>query len=428
MAVISEHTLQLKHADLVKEVAFFIGYGRTAWASLSVANQATVKSVIDSALRRFYNPPPLDQVKHIWSFLRPHSYITAWPAVDNTNKLTISTVGTAITASSTIFTSAMVGKKIYITGDTGIGTPPTIASVTSGTVAVLSGTITGGDVTGVTFHIEDQESGTTGTVSSTTLTASAAAFFPSMIGRTILVTGDTNADTTISAYTSSTVVTLSAALSDAQTDAITFKISGTEGSTAAHDILMKIGDYSLPNDFGGFASELFFDTDQGYRPVPIVSESIIRARRQISITSGVPQLAAVSPFNRDSSGAGGTAYQTFFLLLWPNPDSTYVLHFNYWALQDALVTSTNEYVTGGQLYSECILSGCLAMAEMKLDGAPGVWFQDYQTQLVAAIEQDRRNGPANLGYCADQSGNDDRRRGRGWYRTNSVTYNGQIGG
>jgi hypothetical protein len=62
--------LTVTYDELRAEVGAFLGYGRT-WSSMSTAQQAEVDSCINSGLRRFYRPPPVNGRAHQWGFLRP---------------------------------------------------------------------------------------------------------------------------------------------------------------------------------------------------------------------------------------------------------------------------------------------------------------------------------------------------------------------
>lgn len=68
----AESTLSLGYPDIAATVAHYLGYTRTS-ANWTSEEQADIDDVINSGLRRFYNPPSLDPSgkSHSWRFLRP---------------------------------------------------------------------------------------------------------------------------------------------------------------------------------------------------------------------------------------------------------------------------------------------------------------------------------------------------------------------
>lgn len=74
-----ESTLALKRSDIAGRVGVFLGWGAgtdngdTAWTS---RQEREINFIVDSGLRQFYNPPPVDGIVYDWSFLRPHVSLT----------------------------------------------------------------------------------------------------------------------------------------------------------------------------------------------------------------------------------------------------------------------------------------------------------------------------------------------------------------
>lgn len=78
-----ESTLSLKKADFEAKVGVFLGYGRgaefgdSAWTA---RQQAVISDCVESGLRQFYFPPPIEGASSFdWSFLKPYASL-ALPA------------------------------------------------------------------------------------------------------------------------------------------------------------------------------------------------------------------------------------------------------------------------------------------------------------------------------------------------------------
>lgn len=131
----AESTLSLQRSDLRTVVGDFLGYG-TDQANYASAKSSEVDRYIDSGMREFYGA-------HDWEFLKPIASLTLWNniAVDSGDTVTGVHSGGSTTLTvtgATPFTASMIGASIVIT-DTGTFT---ITSVTSSTVAVVSGNAT----------------------------------------------------------------------------------------------------------------------------------------------------------------------------------------------------------------------------------------------------------------------------------------------
>ncbi|OHB56133.1 MAG: hypothetical protein A2Y07_01280 [Planctomycetes bacterium GWF2_50_10] len=73
----SEPSLTITYFDLLSEIGRMLGYGRDS-GQWSDEERSDIDSVINSGLRQFYVPPPVDpsQNSHLWSFLKPIDTIT----------------------------------------------------------------------------------------------------------------------------------------------------------------------------------------------------------------------------------------------------------------------------------------------------------------------------------------------------------------
>ncbi len=222
------------------------------------------------------------------------------------------------------------------------------------------------------------------TTNITTVTASTAKFFPTMVGKNIVLTGVNTFE--IHGYTSSTVITI---LGDATASSVTFSIASN-------------GNYDLPLDFGGIDGPLTYGVDEGYIPVEISSEGQIRALRQRNTSASKPWMAAIRPKVSHS----GASVQRFELLLEPSPDSDYTFGYRYVANARKL-TESNPHPLGcdQQVHAEALLASVMAVAESRLDDERGVKHAEFIERITAAIAHDERaSTPETLGYNADRSG------------------------
>ena len=67
-----ESTLSLSHEDLRDGVYEYVHGGAGDYSAESDADRKSlVDKIVDSGLRQFYKPPPIGQIVHDWSFLKP---------------------------------------------------------------------------------------------------------------------------------------------------------------------------------------------------------------------------------------------------------------------------------------------------------------------------------------------------------------------
>jgi len=223
--------------------------------------------------------------------------------------------------------------------------------------------------------------GTTVTSSGTTLTASAASFYREMIGATITIA---STDYTIEAYTSTTVVTISAAPS---ASAVTFAITGA-------------GSCRLPDGFVTIKTPFRFATSESHStPIEERSAAWVRARWAGDDSStGVPRYYAIEPIA--FTAATGQRHQVIFE---PIPDSDYSMTYAHDLMPSEMTTDT-EYPLGGALHSLTIRQAALAMAEQDTGETNGAMAHLYQGtdgkggELARSIEIDNRQRPRNIGY------------------------------
>jgi hypothetical protein len=74
----ADFTLAVTYEDLVREVAFFLGFGRKSSAELDAQNLALVDAQVHAGYHQFLFPPKHreDAPAHIWSFLSPSTSLS----------------------------------------------------------------------------------------------------------------------------------------------------------------------------------------------------------------------------------------------------------------------------------------------------------------------------------------------------------------
>lgn len=222
----------------------------------------------------------------------------------------------------------------------------------------------------------------TGTVSATgtTVTATTAKFFPSMIGHPIVIA--TIGTFTITAYTSSTIITVDAS---ATCTSKTFTITAD-------------GVYRLPDDFGSIDSEriYFAANNQDARTISLASEPLIVESWQLNTQVQRPAIAAVRPLS-NSTGTG----QRFDLVVASIPDADYVVSFPYNVHPNALTTGLYPY--GGMKHAETIRLACTSSAESMFNDPQQEQQRLYAVALNLSKTLDLRQSRAErLGISHDR--------------------------
>jgi len=188
------------------------------------------------------------------------------------------------------------------------------------------------------------------TVVTTTITAAAAAFYPSMVGHTL--TADTSENTyTISGYTSSTVITVTASAAADTGDTFTITATGT---------------YRLPSDWGGAVSSPVYtnasDTSQDLDEV--TPEEMDELYRDDSNT-GDPENWAMSVPSPVTTG------QSWDARFHPIPSTAMTVQWPYKVVIADLTDSTAVYPAGGEEHNDTIMFCALAAAEFAADRTLG---------------------------------------------------------
>lgn len=207
------------------------------------------------------------------------------------------------------------------------------------------------------------------TQSTTTMTASAATFYETMVGKSVIVTSE--GTFTITGYTSSTVVTV--AESDTYATPRTFSIASD-------------GTFRLPSDFDSPDSSTigFTDSDQsGVPAIRFMNEKEITMLRAVQDQTGYPQFGCIRWRTSD-----GTASQGKELVTWPEPDQHYAVALPYMAKPQGMSVA-NPYPRGGSEMAEPLLSVILATCEEAKNGQRGDRYQQAVEICQSAVARDR---------------------------------------
>jgi hypothetical protein len=176
-------------------------------------------------------------------------------------------------------------------------------------------------------------------------------------------------------------------------------------------------DNDLPDDFGNLDGPIRYNPDQSGVEIKETNAHQIVGLRESNNDAGLPYLYAVR--SKSSTQATG---QRCELLLYPKPDSTYVLAYCYQVLTNKLATAY-PYPLGGMAHSQTVLEFCLWQAELSYYEMPnGPHAQAALTAFQASMAQDLRMQPSRLGYMSDP-GSEDR-----WApaRSRNCAYSGVV--
>ena len=225
----------------------------------------------------------------------------------------------------------------------------------------------------------------TGTIDSadaTTITATAASFYDSMVGKTISC--DDGDDYTITSVTSTTVVV----------------VDGNPSAETGDFTITADGDYRLPDDFADVVGDLVFAVGANrYHTIRHRSLGQVLQRRASHSSSWneQPEWFAIRP----ETFVEGTG-QRHALMLQAIPDTTYVLSYKS-AVEPDLV-SASSYVRGGTPHVQTAIEAILAEAENVLGDELGVHEARFMERLATSVSFDRQgNAPDTFGPNVDRS-------------------------
>jgi hypothetical protein len=217
---------------------------------------------------------------------------------------------------------------------------------------------------------------------STTVTASEAKFYETMIGHSIVITS--TGTFTITGYTSSTVIVVSG---DATCTDETFSITGD-------------GVYRLPSDFESPDSPKIVWLDNVFASdIALANENGVNYHRAVDTSTGYPVLAYIRWVTSD-----GTAAQAQELVVWPRADRDYSVAMPY-ILQPQGMSTANPYPRGGPEMADLLLTGVIAVCEKERSGARGDRWAEFVQKCAIAVTRDRtRHHNFNAGRLRTRHG------------------------
>jgi len=301
----SESTLSVDYTSLRQVVAQFLGLGLDS-SNWTDEEGDQIDIIIAAGLRQFYFPPKIrdDEEPHEFSFLKPTTTIT------------------------------------------------TIATYSTGTVEVSSGTCTLSDGT-----------------------------WPSWAATHGILTID------------STEYSITSRDGDSTLTVVGDDVTAGEDYTLQHN-----GNYDMDDDFGGVEGPLHHSSANNYREVKVVGEGAIRDIRTGTTTRSKPLFAAVRP--KECDGSEGQRFEMMFV---PIPDDAYPLTYRMIILVNTL-TSANPNPLGGMPHAETVRASCLAAAEFEMEDKKGVRWEHFAQRLTASIAHDKKAiRQEYFGYNRDNS-------------------------
>lgn len=129
--------------------------------------------------------------------------------------------------------------------------------------------------------------------------------------------------------------------------------------------------------------------------------------------TGPPKFAAECVIRDINPPAGQARGLVFF----PIPDQDYILQVKYSIIPERL-SGAQPFPYGGPRYRELFIASCLAFSEQKFDNARGVMTKRFDEMLLAAVSEDNKNRPQNLGY----NGNNEGPAWRGYRHDNPLAF------
>ena len=213
-------------------------------------------------------------------------------------------------------------------------------------------------------------------------------WLPSLVhvGDIVAITDSTSDVATVGSYLVAAVTEASITLAD---------YSATGNATGVVFTVTANRDYNLSEDYGGIIGEVTNEPGDGrFIRMEMVSEGALRAlRASVTASSGTPQKYAIV-----AKAPTGTTGQRWLLMVWPDVDAAYTLHYRYNALPNKLNSSTNLYPLGGMQFGDAIEACCLWAAERKGNRERGPKYAEAIEALRSAIATDRAmSTPDSLG-------------------------------
>ena len=292
--------LDVTYETLLREVGRHLGLAVDD-GDWETEEQQLVDDIINSGLRQFYTPPAIGGRVHRWSFMRPVTYLT-----------TIAPYSTG--------TIAIAAGVVTLTS----GTFPTWTSGTNSPVLTVNG---------VSYPVATRSSGTSITLSDTSVTVSSGASY-----------------------------------------------------------VLSFEAFDLPSTWGGMDGPLTYRPGDNsyYPPVEQKSEAWIRQRKQQYDERSRPSSYAIRPKAHDATV--GARWQILFD---PTPDAAYQLTYRYKAIPSEL-SAVNLYPLGGMEHAETILASVMAVAEARTTESRGERYATWMERLQTSIAEDAQHAPPDF--------------------------------
>ncbi|MEM9354587.1 MAG: hypothetical protein AAGB04_00095 [Pseudomonadota bacterium] len=184
------------------------------------------------------------------------------------------------------------------------------------------------------------------------------------------------------------------------------------------------GIYDLPGDFAVLRGHITYVPEHSslYPPITRISEQSLRLKQQRTQTTGRPQCFAIR--TKDTDATAGTRHE---LLVWPQPDQDYDVHYRYAINPDQLVDDA-ALPLGGQPHAQTLIAACMAAADEFQQENRGHESR-FQSHLISSVGFDRQqDAPDQMQYNHDRSDWNDQGDSLDWhgFDENIVTYNGQT--
>lgn len=199
----------------------------------------------------------------------------------------------------------------------------------------------------------------------TTITATAASFYASMIGRTLTITDV--GDFTVTGYTSSTVITVAG-----------------DATCAGKTFSMTADAYGLPSGFAGLESPMVFVSSDATRRRTLEeagTEQLDILQRD-NTSTGVPSLYGLRLRSSDIPSR-------YDLTVWPEPDAVYTSRIRYRYQPSALADSSALYLPGDAHFSDAVLNAAIVKAGMDKGHVVGSYETAYQEAMIGALQRDK---------------------------------------
>ena len=170
-------------------------------------------------------------------------------------------------------------------------------------------------------------------------------------------------------------------------DTVLTIVAGTDVAAGETDWTLEYdNNYDLPDDFGRLINGFTYAPGaQRCDVLADVGEAKIRSNRMIYVEHDAPRIGAIRPKAHTDHSVG----QRWELLLYPSADAAYVLEYRYEAYDNKLTTLA-PYPLGGMKHGHVLQLSCLAMADAMVNDNYGIHWENFQRQLIAAIDRDQK--------------------------------------